>query len=49
MEWVVPKVYRANMSVSAENSRFFRKSVRFLRFMVTSNGVTTDPEKDSAY
>jgi len=34
--------------VSVEKSRFFKKSVGFLGFIVTSNGATTDPEKVKA-
>jgi len=33
------------MRVSAQKSRFFKKSVSFLGFIVTNNGATTDPEK----
>jgi len=33
------------MRISAEKSRFFRKSVSFLGFIVTNNGAATDPEK----
>lgn len=45
VEWVLHRLFEANMRVSAEKSRFFRKSVNFLGFIVTSNGATTDPEK----
>ncbi|KAH8236868.1 hypothetical protein KR032_001135, partial [Drosophila birchii] len=33
------------MRVSTQKSRFFKKSVSFLGFIVTNNGATTDPEK----
>jgi len=36
------------MRVSTEKSKFFKKSVSFLGFIVTSNGATTDPEKTKA-
>jgi len=33
------------MRISAEKSRFFKKSVSFLGFIVTYNGAAIDPEK----
>jgi len=49
VEWVLKSLYEANMRVSKEKSRFFKKSVGFLGFVVTSDGATTDPEKVKAF
>jgi len=48
VDWVLKSLQEANMRVSIEKSRFFKKSVSFLGFIVTSNGATTDPEKVKA-
>jgi len=48
VDWVLKNLYEANMRLSVEKSRFFKKSVGFLGFLVTSNGATTDPEKVKA-
>jgi len=45
VDWVLKSLHEANMGVSVEKSRFFKKSVSFLGFIVTSTGATTDPEK----
>jgi len=47
VDWVLKSLYEANMRVSKEKS-FFKKSVNFLGFVVTSDGATTDPEKVKA-
>jgi len=43
LEWGLKSLQEANISV--EKSHFFKKSVSFLEFIVTSNGATTDSEK----
>jgi len=48
VDWILKSLYDANMRVSTEKSKFFKKSVSFLGFIVTSNGATTDPEKTKA-
>jgi len=48
VDWVLKSLYEANMRVSKEKSQFFKKSVNFLGFVVTSDGATTDPEKVKA-
>jgi len=48
VDWVLKSLHDANMRVSTEKSRFFKKSVSFLGFIVTNNGATTDPEKIKA-
>lgn len=48
VDWVLKSLYDANMRISAEKSRFFKKSVSFLGFIVTNNGAATDPEKVKA-
>jgi hypothetical protein len=45
VDWVLRRLHEANMKVSVEKSRFFKESVNFLGFIVTSNGATTDLEK----
>jgi len=45
VDWVFKSLHDANMRVSAQKSRFFKKSVSFLGFIVTNNGATTDPDK----
>jgi len=45
VDWVLKSLHDANMKVSAQKSRFFKKSVSFLGFIVTNNGATTDPDK----
>jgi len=48
LEWVLKSLQEANMRVSVEKSRIFKKSVSFLGFIVTSKCATTDPEKVKA-
>ncbi|KAH8292624.1 hypothetical protein KR054_012132 [Drosophila jambulina] len=48
VDWVLKSLYDANMRISAEKSRFFKKSVSSLGFIVTNNGAATDPEKVKA-
>lgn len=48
VDWVLKSLLEANMRVSVEKSRSFKKSVNFLGFIVTSNGTTTVSEKVKA-
>ncbi|KAH8265713.1 hypothetical protein KR038_010730 [Drosophila bunnanda] len=48
VDWVLKSLHDANMRVSAQKSRFFKKNVSFLGFIVTNKGATTDPEKTKA-
>lgn len=42
---ILKKLYKANMRVSSEKSKFFKNSVEFLGFVVSENGIKTCPEK----
>lgn len=46
--WVLDKLYEANMRVSPEKSHFFKESVEYLGFVVSSNGIKTCPSKVEA-
>lgn len=48
VEWVLKSLRDANMKVAKEKSQFFKHSVEYLGFIVTSNGARTDPEKVKA-
>lgn len=46
--WVLDRLSGANMRVSKEKSFFFKESVEYLGFMVSSGGITTSPSKVEA-
>lgn len=46
--WVLDRLSGANMRVSKEKSFFFKESVEYLVFMVSSGGITTSPSKVEA-
>lgn len=48
IEWVLERLYGANMRISREKSHFFRESVEYLGFFVSRNGIRTSPEKVKA-
>jgi len=48
IDTVLQQLYEANMRVSKEKTNFFKESVEYLGFVVTSEGARTDPEKVKA-
>lgn len=42
---ILCKLFDANMRVSSEKSKFFRKEVEFLGFVVSAQGIKTCPDK----
>lgn len=48
IDWVIKKLYDANMRISKEKSHFFKTSVEYLGFTVTSGGIRTSPDKVDA-
>lgn len=45
---ILKKLYQANMRVSLEKSKFFKTSVEYLGFIVSTNGIKTCPKKVEA-
>lgn len=45
IETILQLLYKANMRVAPEKSRFFKKEVEFLGFVVSSKGIKTCPDK----
>lgn len=45
-DWVLKTISEDNMKVSVQKYRFFKKSLYFLEFIVTKDGLTTEPEKE---
>lgn len=45
IERILNKLYVANMRISKEKSNFFAKSVEYLGFIVSENGISTHPDK----
>lgn len=48
LDWVLGKLFEANMRVSTEKSHFFRTSVEYLGFVVSRGGIKTSPDKVNA-
>lgn len=48
INWVLKSLEDANMRVSQEKSKFFKKSVEYLGFTVSRGGIQTSPEKVQA-
>jgi len=48
VDWVLTKLLETGMRVSQENSKFFKKSVEHLGFIVSQGGLRTSPEKVKA-
>ena len=42
---ILQKLYKANMRVSLEKSKFFKTSVEYLGFVVSTDGIRTCPKK----
>jgi len=48
VDWILTKLLEAGMRVSQEKSKFFKKSVEYLGFIVSQGGFRTSPEKVKA-
>lgn len=45
IRWVLDGLFEDNMRVSREKSQFFKESVEYLGFIVSSGGIATNPNK----
>jgi len=45
IRWVLDRLFEAKMRVSWEKSKFFKKSVEYLGFIVSSGGIANNPNK----
>lgn len=48
IRWVLDGLFEDNMRVSREKSQFFKESVEYLGFIVSSGGIATNPNKVEA-
>lgn len=48
IEWVLDKLYLANMRVNLDKSQFFKTDVEYLGFIVSREGIKTCPSKVEA-
>jgi len=48
IHWVLNSLHNAGMRVSQEKSKFFKKSVEYLGFIVSRGRITTSPDKVQA-
>jgi len=44
IDWVLKSLYDAGMRISQEKSKFFKKAVEYLGFVVTRGGLQTSPD-----
>jgi len=45
VDWDLTKLLETGMRVSQEKSKFFKKNVEYLGFIVSQGGLRTSPEK----
>jgi len=48
IDWVLKSLYDAGMRISQEKSKFFKKTVEYLGFVVSRGGIQTSPDKVQA-
>jgi len=48
IDWVLKSLYDAGMRISQEKSKFFKKTVEYLGFVVPRGGIQTSPDKVQA-
>jgi len=46
---IINILFRANMKISLEKSKYFKRETSFLRYIVFNNVINTDPEKMCHY